>query len=353
VTTAPQQYVVLGSFNVLPARSRADLISLLKTWTAAIAALTTGVPVGPSEERENAPVDTGESADQGPSRLTVTVGFGASLFDDRFGLAMLRPPALADLPVFRRDSLDPTKSGGDIAVQVCADRQIVVEHALRNLARVGRDFVALRWRRNGFNEPLSSPAGGSPRNLFGFRDGTSNPDTSDDAVMQRNVWVPASDGPAWMVGGTYQVYREVHLDIERWDDSPLGDQEDTFGRYKLSGAPYGGTKEHDVVDVSKLPATSHVRVANPRTGPESEAERILRRGYNFDDGFDASMSRYRAGLAFIAYQRDPRRQFVTIQQRLAATDELTRTYAVHTASGLFAVPPGVSQGDHIGSLLLQ
>jgi deferrochelatase/peroxidase EfeB len=235
-------------------------------------------------------------------------------------------------------------------LQACADRQIVVEHAIRDLARLGRSAVSLRWQRAGFNEPPTVPTPGTPRNLLGFKDGTANLDATDAAQMRRNVWVAETDGPDWMIGGTYMVYREVRLHIEDWDDSPLEEQQDTFGRYKVSGAPYGGRNESDAVDVTKLPVDSHVRLANPRTGQGSEDERILRRGYNFHDGFDPAVGSYRSGLAFVGYQRDPRRQFVTIQQRLAASDALNE-YAVHTASGVFAVPPGVARGDFVGSRL--
>jgi deferrochelatase/peroxidase EfeB len=95
-----------------------------------------------------------------------------------------------------------------------------------------------------------------------------------------------------------------------------------------------------------------VRLANPRSGQASEDERILRRGYSFHDGIDPVTGRYDAGLAFIAYQRDPSRQFLPIQRRLAAHDALNE-YLVHTASAIFAVPPGVTGGDWIGSSLLR
>ncbi|HUL99528.1 MAG TPA: Dyp-type peroxidase, partial [Mycobacterium sp.] len=226
----------------------------------------------------------------------------------------------------------------------------VVEHAIRDLARVGRGVVSLRWQRDGFNEPPTTSSTGTPRNLLGFKDGTANLDPTDDARMRQNVWVGSADGPAWMAGGTYQVYRQVDLRIEEWDESVLDEQQDVFGRYKVSGAPYGGRNEFDPVNSAQLPAASHVRLANPRTGAASEAERILRRGFNFHDGYDPEAGVYRSGLAFVAYQRDPRRQFVTIQQRLAANDALNE-YTVHTASGVFAVPPGVAQGDFVGSRL--
>jgi deferrochelatase/peroxidase EfeB len=48
--------------------------------------------------------------------------------------------------------------------------------------------------------------------------------------------------------------------------------------------------------------------------------------------------------------RDPRHQFVPIQNRLAANDALNE-YIEHTSSAIFAVPPGVERGGYIGGTL--
>jgi deferrochelatase/peroxidase EfeB len=58
-----------------------------------------------------------------------------------------------------------------------------------------------------------------------------------------------------------------------------------------------------------------------------------------------------AGLFFAAYQRDPRRQFVPIQRRLAEHHQHGE-YLVHTASALFAIPPGCRAGGYVGDTLL-
>ena len=90
-------------------------------------------------------------------------------------------------------------------------------------------------------------------------------------------------------------------------------------------------------------------LANPRAAG-SEAERILRRGYSFDDGLTPE-GKLDAGLFFAAFQRDPRRQFVPIQRRLAEHD-LLGEYLVHTGSAVFAVPPGCRAGGYVGETLL-
>ena len=350
VTTPVQRHLQLSAFDVI-ARDHGSLAELLRSWQHAIELLTAGRPLSQSEPLASPPTDTGEAAGQGPARLTITIGFGASLFDGRFRLQAQRPAALIDLPAFSTDKLDPSRSNGDISVQACADQPLVAEHAIRDLARIAGGAASLRWLQSGFDDPPSFPQG-TGRNLLGFKDGTANLDPNDDARMRRNVWVQPADGPRWMQAGTYQVYRRVALHIEKWDESVLDEQQDTFGRYKSSGAPYGASSEFAPVVTQLLPADSHVRLANPRTGQASEDERILRRGYSFTDGYDTTTGAYDYGLAFIAYQRDPRRQFLTIQQRLAEHDALNE-YVEHTATGVFAIPPGTRPGGFPGEQLLR
>ena len=349
VTPAPQ-HLQLAAFDLAPDSTRDDLIALLQTWQGAIVLLAKGQPLPDAGEPDKAPADTGEALSQRADRLTVTIGFGASLFDARFGLAAQRPAALVDLPAFTGDALNPARSHGDLSVQCCAETRLVAEHALRTLARLATGRATLRWTQAGFNEPPANPADGSGRNLFGFKDGTANLDAGDPARMSTNVWAAEADGTPWMANGTYQVYRRVQMLLRMWDEETLKDQEDSIGRRRLTGAPFGGTGEFDRVVSANLPLDSHVRLSNPRTGADSEAERILRRGYSYHDGVDATTGEYDAGLAFIAYQRDPRRQFISMQTRLAASDALNE-YIVHTASGIFAIPSGAQPGGFVGDVL--
>ena len=59
-----------------------------------------------------------------------------------------------------------------------------------------------------------------------------------------------------------------------------------------------------------------------------------------------------AGLFLIAYQKDPREQFVPIQRLLGGSDSLNE-YIRHTSSALFAVPPGCQPGRYLGQNLLE
>ena len=335
IATPQQRHVALAAFDVHLA-GLADLRSLLRDWTQAAEAMTAGLRVSSSrEDPREAGADTGEALGLPPSRLTVTVAVGPSLFDDRFGLAARRPPALADLPAFRGDKLDPRRCAGDLVVQACADDPMVAFHAARQLRRTAGKRVDLRWWQSGFLP--ERVAGSAPRNLLGFQDGTRNLDTADQVSMARHVWVgdEATGATSWLRGGTYLVVRRILLRLDDWDADTLDKQEATFGRKKDTGAR-----------LRALPATAHIRLASPEA---NRGVRLLRRGYSFSDGADSTGSPD-AGLLFLAFQRDPRRQFVVVQQRLAAHDALNE-YALHTGSGVYAVLPGVARGESWGVAL--
>ena len=358
ITTPVQDRLHFAAFDVTTTK-RDDLIALLKEWTAAAALLTAGRDIGQygavNGPGEAPPEDTGEAVGLPPARLTLTIGFGPSLFDKRFGLASKRPQALVDLPHFIGDDLDPARSGGDIAVQACSDDPQVAVHAIRNLARIGFGRVAVRYSQLGFGRTSStSRAQATPRNLFGFKDGTNNLKLEEADKLEQQLWVQPEDGPDWMVGGAYLVSRRIRMNIETWDRTSLGEQETIIGRGKGTGAPLGKADEFDTIDFTaknadgepKVAMDSHVRLAHPQFNKGAE---LLRRGYNFVDGSDG-LGRLDAGLFFLAYQRDPRKQFVPIQNQLAKNDTMNE-YIHHVGSGIFACPAGVTPGGYWGEKL--
>ena len=104
ITTPVQDRLHFAAFDVLEGTSRAQLADLLRTWTAAAADMTAGREIGGaagSSDQYAPPRDTGEALALPPARLTVTAGFGPSLFDARFGLGRRRPAALEPLPEVR------------------------------------------------------------------------------------------------------------------------------------------------------------------------------------------------------------------------------------------------------------
>jgi len=331
----------------------------MREWTTAAAEMTAGRMVGTAagnREQLAPPDDTGEAFGLPPSNLTITFGFGPGLFDrPGLGLADRRPAELQPLPTLPGDQLNGLESDGDICVQACADDPQVVFHAVRNLARIGRGTVTMRWSQLGFGRTSSTiRSQETPRNLFGMKDGTANIKAEDGEAMDEFVWVDS--GPAWMRGGSYLVSRRIRMNLEVWDRSPLQDQEETIGRSKYSGAPLGSEDEFDPLPLEEtgmdgkpvIPADAHARLASPQ---ENGGVQILRRGYSFTDGVDESLGELEAGLFFIAFQRDPGKQFVALQRRLGVHDALNE-YIKHVGSALFAVPGGVKPGGYAGEALL-
>jgi deferrochelatase/peroxidase EfeB len=347
-------------------KDRAELARMLEEWTRAAERMTAGAEAAPGGlvggGPFRAPADTGEAYGLAASGLTITIGYGPSLFDDRFGLADRRPDALRDLPAFRGDALDPRRSGGDLCIQACANDPQVAVHAVRNLVRLGFGVVSVRWSQLGFGRTSStSTAQATPRNMFGFKDGTANIKAEEAEALAEHVWVApgdesgtASTGGAWMAGGSYLVARRIRMHIEVWDRSTLQDQQDTIGRDKKDGAPLGQIGEFTEPDFARtgpdgapaIPLASHVRLAHPTN---LGGVRILRRGYNFTDGTDG-VGHLDAGLFFIAFVRDVHKQFVPMQRALAAKDALNE-YVEHTGSAVFACPPGLKDGEHWGQAL--
>ncbi len=358
IITPAQEHLHFAAFDLLT-ENAAEVKALLEIWTSAAVSMSKGQSIGTGATDPHAPpADTGEALGHPANNLTLTVGFGPTLFvkngKDRFGLAKQRPAALIDLPPLPGEALDATISGGDLCVQACSDDPQVAFHAIRNFTRLGRGLATLRWAQMGFSRTSTTSTGqGTPRNLMGFKDGTANIKAEDTKTLNDHVWVQPATGPAWMVGGSYMVTRRINIVIESWDRDFLQDQEQTIGRHKVSGAPLGSTEEFDAVNLTAkdrngdllIPEKSHVRLARG-----DGSIKILRRGYSFTDGISAQTGQLDAGLFFIGFQNDPRTHFVPLQQRLGQMDALNE-YIVHTGSGIFAIPGGMADGEFFGHKL--
>lgn len=357
VVTPQPAAAMVAAFDVL-AEDRAGLEKLLRILTTRISVLTKAGPI-PVLDPKLPPAESGLLGPQiYPDNLTVTVSVGASLFDDRFGLAAQKPKHLVTMERFSNDALDPKFCHGDLMLQICSNTAETNIHALRDIIKNLPDSIALRWKLDGFLPPHTIKRAGKDtvRNLLGFKDGTANLDGRDNALMDRVVWVqPGSDEPAWAADGSYQVVRIIRNLVERWDRTPLGEQEKIIGRHKMTGAPLGLDAEHDIPDFAKdpkgdrVPLDAHIRLANPRT-KETEPSLILRRGFNFSRGISAS-GQLDMGLLFVCFQSNLDAGFLTVQKRL--NNEPLEEYIKPTGGGYFFVLPGaVDEGKYLGQGLL-
>jgi deferrochelatase/peroxidase EfeB len=352
IVTPAQDRLAFAAMSMLPGTSRGDVRSLLRDWTVAAERMTRGRLVGEDTDLNDPPLDTGEAIGSPVGGLTITIGYGPSLFDDRFGLAGKKPSLLVDLPALPNENLDPTYTGGDLCIQACSDDPLVAFHAVRNLARLGLGVVDYDWMELGFGRTSTTSTGEkTPRNLLGFKDGTRNIKAQQTDLVDEYVWTGDETDQPWMRGGSYLVARRIQIFIENWDRDYLGDQQNVIGRAKVTGGPLTGGSEfttpkfHKKNDQGQLviPANAHIRLASHE---ENDGTRILRRGYSFTDGIDPVRGTLFGGLFFIAFMKRPQ-QFVTLQQKLGMSDALNE-YIQHIGSGLFAVPAGLRRGQHWG-----
>ncbi|MFJ9763349.1 Dyp-type peroxidase [Streptomyces erythrochromogenes] len=343
ILTPRQHHVRLAAFDLGTRTDRGRAAALLLRWTTAAEHLTRGEPVPAALEPPGSrAADTGALADTGPARLTLTFGLGPAFFD-RTGLTTARPEALAPLPAFPEDQLDPARGGGDLLVQIGADDAFVTTHVLRTLQRLAHGEARLRWAMTGFT------AADGRRNLMGQVDGTNNPDPA-------RALVSAPDAPTWLAGGSYVVIRRIRMLLDHWDALPPTHREQALGRRTSDGAPLTGGGERAPADLAAarpdgvpvIATNAHIRLAAPAS---NNGASMVRRSWSYHDGHRAD-GPPDAGLLFTAWQPDPRTGFVPVQQRLARGDALSR-YLVHEASAVFAVPGGIRPGAYVAQSLLE
>ena len=342
VETLPQAFSSFQAFDLRPGVDREAVGRLMRLWTDDAARLTEGAAALADDEPELA---------QNPARLTVTFGFGPTLFGT-LGLERERPAGLTEIPSLAIDRLQPRWTGGDLLVQIAADDPLAMSHATRMLAKDGRSFVTPRWVQRGFRDARGAvPVGSTPRNLLGQVDGTINPTpgTTDFADV---VW--STDDMPWFRGGTTVVIRRIAMDVDAWDGIDRSSREQVIGRQLSDGAPLTGGSDHTPVDLQAVGPDGLTVIApfahTRRAHAHEPTERFLRRSYNYDDS-PGNHSVSDVGLIFCAYQADIERQFLPVQQRLARFDLLNK-WTTPVGSAVFALPPGCQPGGWIGQQLL-
>ncbi|MBX3094343.1 MAG: deferrochelatase/peroxidase EfeB [Cryobacterium sp.] len=362
ILTPVQDQLHFASFDLTRTANRGAVIELLREWTDAAARLTRGRDVTQAGAVGGPPLappdDTGDALDLGPSGLTITFGFGPTLFHDaqgtdRLGIGGRRPAEFEELPLFAFDLIDRASSGGDLCIQACANDPQVAVHAIRNLSRIAFGTARIRWTQLGFGRTSSTTTGQlTPRNLFGFKDGTANIMSENRDAVLEHVWVPETHPQAWLRGGSYLVGRKIQMLIESWDRVSLHEQEHIIGRSKGEGAPLSGGREATTPDFERvsadgevaIPVDAHVRLAHPVS---NAGARMLRRGYNYVNG-NNDLGQLDAGLFFLAYQAEPE-TFITVQRSLAR--DTLNEYIRHVGSSIWAVPPGAREGEFVGQAL--
>lgn len=376
IVTPPQHHIYFAVFD-LTTTKREDVISLLKAWTAAAARMTQGdtaqsmegglqlavVPaVSKGGDADETPdpgsraADTGEVLGMPSARLTITFGFGAGLFikdgKDRFGLAVRRPEALVDMPNFGSiDQMAPDRTGGDLAIQACAEDPQVAFHAVRQLARIAEGLATIRWVQTGYK-----PTAGD-RHLLGFSAEEKIPGMN--APLAKAIWV-GNEGTDWMRGGSYIVVRRIRFALEHWDQMPQAYQESAIGEMKhahmQAGQAPANTKSSSDGVATEDATPPHLALVAPGR------DAMLRRSFSYNDGVNFTSERwppwrqgleYDAGMLFICFQRDPRTGFIAVFREMANHDSRLNQFWTHVGGGLFAVPPGAKQGAYIGQGLFE
>lgn len=294
-------------------------------------------------------------------RVTITVGFGATLFttiagDDRFNLAARRPRSLKIMPQIDGDEggFHPRDHASDLIILIASDDYYVNEFIFGWMHH-GNVHPGLRIRQveRGYARPDS-------REPSGFEDGISNPRNLSPAMqMNRLVYVTSADNePGWCVDGTYLAYRKIRRRMASFFEKSLAEQEKVFGVEKSSG-----------LRKLSMPDHAHAQKMNPRRrnhrdlfGKEDEERRFLRRPYFFNDGIGADGMEMR-GLHHLSFVRNLGAQYewpVLMWQtnpdfpfRGAGRDDLyTSGGASNIGGGYYFMPPAPRSSAYLGSQLL-
>jgi dye decolorizing peroxidase/deferrochelatase/peroxidase EfeB len=374
IATVQQQYATLVAAD-LTIEDAVSLRRFLADISATVARITRGEDAPPSPMYPNGAVTpTDFATGLSPAQLTITVGVGSRVFDVP-GVTREPPRRLRPLPAFTGDHLDPRWGGGDLIFQLCAGDAQVVSAAMRALRARMPGYAVIRWTQSGF---LSSPQdGGTPRNMFGQKDGTTNPRVGS-AAFDDVVWA-RPDEPAWFHGGTYLVFRKIRMKTANWDLTARDEQDAVIGRRRSDGSPLTGNEEFDEPDFEATTGVGAPLIASDAHIRRAHGFPMLRRSYNYDYGFLTAMAggapdplehpedhphapgtedhhhgghgKLDVGLLFCAYGNDPDRQFIAAQHRLAEQDRLNQ-FIQHTGSAIFAILPGFTKDGYIGDTLV-
>ena len=220
IVTPAQDRLHFVAFDVTT-DSRDELVAMLQAWTAAARRMTAGRDAGPvgavDGEQYAPPDDTGEAIGLPPSGPDADHRLRAHPVHrpPTAPTGSASPPAVprrwSSCPPSPATRSSPRHSGGDLCIQACANDPQVAVHAVRNLVRLGVGVVSVRWSQLGFGRTSSTSTGqATPRNLFGFKDGTNNLKAENDGARTASSgWATATAAPTgwpaaptWSPGGS-------------------------------------------------------------------------------------------------------------------------------------------------------
>ncbi|MET0752833.1 MAG: Dyp-type peroxidase [Pyrinomonadaceae bacterium] len=322
-------------------------------------------------------------------RVTVTIGFGSTLFTDksgfdRFDLSFRRPKNLKLVPKFPGDNFSAADSVSDLIIVVASDHPYVNVAISRYIAEfINKEF----WKQNeeaegrkvfkvvdiqqGFNRP-------DKREFLRFNDGIDNLRAGID--LEKLVFVDDTCGePDWCIGGSYLIYRKIREMMPVWEAFSTKEQEHSIGREKKTGKPLSRQAEGidnmtpiypNPTDAADGPLNAHIRKVQPRRpepdmfGVEDLDRRFLRRVYPFFDGVDDDGNAVN-GLIFMAFMKSIQQQFEHVTnmwqmnpnfpQEGTGIDALYAKGVLQTINGgyYFCPPAPKDENDFIGSGLFQ
>jgi len=318
-------------------------------------------------------------------RVSVTVGFGYSLFvdhyeNDRFGLRGQKPKYLKPMPSFPGDDseFNPKEKQSDIIITIASDSQYVNVYIARyfcekinttcsNILKKEKKYFKVTSIEEGFGRP-------DEREFLRFNDGIDNLRSGID--LEELVYVDnKSNELEWCVNGSYMVYRKIREILPVWEAFSDKKQSEMIGRDKETSKPLSGQctgianltpvyPDHKDSKDGKL--NSHIRKVQPRRtepdlfGIDDLDRRFLRRPYPYFEGVDES-GKGKNGLQFIAYMKSIQQQFehVTNMWQMnedfpvkgTGIDALYKHNVLKTVDGgyYFCPPAPQDEGDFFGS----
>jgi len=326
------------AFDLKESTDKAAVGRMMRVLTADAALLTQGKGIIGDSQFEMA---------ENPARLTITFGFGYSLFN-KIGSLSSWPIKETQIPAYSIDKLETAWSDGDLLIQVGGDESISIFHAVHELARDASPFATIRWQQRGFLNAAGINLSQNPRNLFGQVDGTANVKNGTPEFAER-TW---ANSPNNFVGGTTMVIRRIRFNFGTWDMLSTNKKDAALGRKLVDGSPVSGGTLKDPLDLDTknakgeyvIPEDAHVRNAFT-----DKNRGITRRGANYDDNYLPDGT-HDAGLIFTSYQSQLKR-FSDIQSALSMLDSLNK-WTTPVGSALFIIPQGVNEGDWVGRSLL-